>query len=198
MSDTAQTAVLLLGLASSAAMVTSALGRNKKVILGAALGTSGFLIIQAFILNVPATGAALMVGIVRNLLALLPSRLGELLNHWWTAPVYIAAHLTIFFTVNDFTHFQWWQVIPLTSGLIAVTAPYFPVIPMKIMFGVGSASWLVYEFSAGMYTQMLGQGTFFILNLLTILTLIRIARARSTESNKNSMQLPQVLPVLPK
>lgn len=170
--DPTQLLILCLGLAGSITLLISALATHKNRVLGASLFTSAFFITQALILQTPATAVASILGMTRNSLALAGSRWGWL-NHWGFAPVFIAGQVAVFTTLNDFTHFQWWQVVPLTSGILAVLAPYFSVLTMKIIFSFISASWLTYEFLSGMYGQMVGETLFFTMNTVAIIVLIR-------------------------
>lgn len=172
-----EAAILILGVFSSITLIISALSTGRKRMLIFSMTTSALCLIQYSLNN---STLALIIGcisLVRSLLALISLRYPKF-NTWPFLVMFLSAHTAAFLFTADFNNFVFVNALPVVGAYLGTIAIFFKrmAITKGLMIACGM-SWLVYEFSAGFYTQMIGETFTLFANAFALIMILKAEKA---------------------
>lgn len=170
-----QTLVVLLGIASSITLLTSALSVHRPRLLMFGIITSLLVAVQYSLVGSYTALGTLIVGLFWTSLTLLSLKLPALESKTkYLIPVFMLAHIISFSLLADWGNMQWVNFIPLVGGLGGTLAISFKdVTYTKAVLIVLGAGWLIYQFNVSMYSQMVGESLNLVANSVALGALIR-------------------------
>lgn len=149
--------ILVLGVFSSATLIISAISTERKRMLLFGMATGVLCLIQ-FTLNQSLLPMIIgCIGLVRSSVALGALRF-PVLNTWPFLATFLAAHTAAFVLTTNWDSFVFVEALPVLGAYLGTIAVFFKRMALtKMFFMMSGAVWLVYQFSAGFYTQMIGE-----------------------------------------
>lgn len=168
---------LIVGLAGSAAIITSALmtTRSKMLlwsVIALVLFATQFGLVGAYVALMTASISA-----VRNFTGLLSLKY-KFLGHWGFMLGFLGLIIVGWFITNDFSNFLLVNLIPLLANIINSVAVFLKDIRIsKVLFLVSGSMWLYFQFSFGAYGLMVGEVFTMIANISALVVLLRENKA---------------------
>lgn len=164
--------VILLGIASSIALVVSALSVHRKRLLTFGI-INGMIVATQYGLVGSWVGlTTLAIGLVWTVMMLFSIK-HEWLNHKMFIPLFMVFHLAAFLSLTDWSHFTWVNILPLLGGWGGIIAIFFKemIYTKSLLIALG-VMWLVYELHNSMFTQMIGESLNMVANIVALTTLL--------------------------
>lgn len=179
------TLVLVLGVISSISLITSALSTDRKKMVLFGMVTGALCAVQYGLTGSTLALIISCVGLVRSLLVLAALK-NPKLNSWPVLAVVLAANTAAFLFSTNWSSFTLIQVLPLVGAYLGTIAIFFTrmAITKALMISCGLV-WIVYEFSVGLYTQMIGE-TFTL--CANVFALTMVLKAEKAGASKEALQ----------
>jgi hypothetical protein len=128
------------------------------------------------------------IGIARNGLLLAGTKY-QILNHWGFLVGFLAASITAFSLLNDWSQPSIWNTLPLLGAITGTVAMFLPKVEhTKIGLIITSSLWLVYEYHAAVYGQMLGETLMILGNSVALFVLVKARRQGIPESEVETVE----------
>lgn len=174
---TLQIIILTLGVFASVSLIASALSTTKTRLLIFALISAIILVVQFALTGDALLGmVAVLIGVTRISLVLLSTKI-PWLNHWIFIPIFIGLHITAFTYLNDWSHIEIYNFIPVIGGIASTLSYYFKnLIYTKSFLILAGLLWINYEFAVGSYGQLIGETFVIFANSYTLYLLIKAQR----------------------
>jgi hypothetical protein len=173
--------ILVLGVFSSISLIISALStdRKKMVLFGMITG-----LLCAIQYSMNGSTLALIIccfGLVRSLLVL-ASLKHPVFNSWPFLAVFLAANTVAFLLSTNWDAFTIVQALPLIGSYLGTVAVFFNrmAVTKALMISCGLV-WMVYQFSVGLYTQMIGESFTLCANIFALYMVLKAEKAGVSE-----------------
>lgn len=175
--------ILILGLFSSATLIISAISTERKRMLTFGIATS-LLCLAQFALNQSLLPLVIgCIGLVRTSFALASLKYPAL-NTWPFLVVFLAAHTTAFILTTNWDAFVLVEALPVLGAYLGTIAVFFSRMAYTKAFMIASGMvWLTYQFSAGFYTQMIGESFTLVANTFALIMVLRAEDAGIPETD---------------
>jgi hypothetical protein len=187
--------ILLLGAFSSITLIMSGLSTERKKMLLYGIATSLLCVVMYALSNSPVALVICCIGIVRSLTAVVGLK-HPIFNTWPFLVGFLVAQTVAFVLTADWNHFTITSALPVIGaylGTIAVFAQRM-AITKSLMISSGLV-WLTYQFSAGFYTQMIGESFTVFANTFALLMVLKAEKAGVTEEGMQEVEA-QVIGVM--
>lgn len=121
------------------------------------------------------------IGIVRSISALIGLK-HPVFNTWPFLVLFLIAQTVAFVLTADWNNFTVISALPVIGAYLGTVAIFFHRMAITKSFMISSGMvWLTYEFSAGFYTQMLGEGFTLFANTFALVMILRAEKAGASE-----------------
>lgn len=169
--------ILTLGVLSSITLIISALSTGRKRMLIFGMTTTVLCLIQYSLNNSTLALIIGCIGLVRSLFALISLKYPAF-NTWPFLVLFLSAHTTAFVLTANWNNFVFVEALPVLGAYLGTLAVFFKrmAITKGLMIACG-ATWLVYEFSAGFYTQMIGETFTLFANAFALSMVLKAEKA---------------------
>jgi hypothetical protein len=168
--------VILLGIASSITLIISALSVHRKRLLMFGIATGSLVAIQYGLVGSWVALMTLSIGLVWTVMMLLSAKHAWLKNPL-LIPLFMVFHVTSFAALSNWDAMTWVNFIPLIGGWGSLIALFMTdMIKTKSALILLGGMWLAYEYSSGLYGQMVGESLNLVANTVALSALITARR----------------------
>lgn len=164
--------LLALGIFSSIAMVVSAIAIKRGRLLTFSLIANLLCVAQYTLVGSHVGMIMCAVGVTRSVIFLLSEKY-HVFNHWLFLFGLMSASTAGFLLFNNWNDLAWHSFLPLAGSMLSSLAVFFvDVRKTKMTLLATGVVWLFYEFSLGLYSQMVGESLTLVGNFVALSVLL--------------------------
>jgi hypothetical protein len=173
--------ILLLGVLSSITLIISGLSTDRKRMLLFGIATSALLIVQYSLNHSTVALVVCAIGVIRSL-SVLTSLKYPVFSTWPFLVIFLVAQTIAFIFTADWNNFTLSDALPVMGAYLGTIAVFSNRMSVTKSLSISSGLvWLAYEFTAGFYTQMIGEGFTLFANTFALIMILKAEKAGASE-----------------
>lgn len=121
------------------------------------------------------------IGVIRSITALIGMK-HPVFSTWPFLIVFLSAQTVAFVLTADWNHFVITSALPVIGAYLGTIAVFVQRMALtKILLVASGSIWMLYQFSAGFYTQMIGETFNLLANSYALMMVVKAEKAGATE-----------------
>lgn len=186
--------ILVLGLLSSIAYILCGLATDRLKMLLLGVATNAFCIVMYTLSNSTLALIVCCIGIARTVF-ILASIKYPIFGAWPFLAAVLASYAAAFVFGTDWNHFVITAMLPVVGAYLGTIAIFFKRMTItKVLMISSGLVWLIYEFTAGFYTQMIGEVFTILASTFALVMVIRAEQAEAKVSPIRNSSMQNIFP----